>query len=40
MFGKLRGKPRAAVVPFDRGAHADALLEDEFLENEQAALNG
>ena len=39
LFGKLQGKPRAAVVPFERTA-ADALLEDEFLENEQAALNG
>ena len=38
LFGKLRGKPRAAVVPLDN--RADALLEDEFLENEQAALNG
>lgn len=40
LFGKLRGKPRAAVVPFERGAHADVLLEEEFLENEQAAQNG
>ena len=40
LYGKLRGKPRAAVVPLETGAHADALLEDEFLENEQAALNG
>ncbi|WP_419711980.1 HPF/RaiA family ribosome-associated protein [Pseudomonas sp. NFX224] len=39
MFGKLRGK-RANVVPIERGAHADTLLEEEFLENEQAALNG
>jgi ribosome-associated translation inhibitor RaiA len=39
LFGKLRGKPRAAVVPFERST-ADALLEDEFLENEQAAQNG
>ncbi|WP_460117943.1 HPF/RaiA family ribosome-associated protein [Pseudomonas sp. S2_C03] len=38
LFGKLRGKPRAAVAPLDN--RADALLEDEFLENEQAALNG
>ncbi|MEX3775584.1 HPF/RaiA family ribosome-associated protein [Pseudomonas sp. MYb118] len=38
LFGKLRGKPRATVVPIDR--RADALLEDEFLENEQAAQNG
>ena len=39
LFGKLRGKPRAAVVPFERAA-ADELLEEEFLENEQAAQNG
>ncbi|MVV52245.1 ribosomal subunit interface protein [Pseudomonas sp. PB120] len=39
LFGRLRGKPRAAVVKFDR-PHADKLLEDEFLENEQAAQNG
>ena len=39
MFGKLRGK-RASVVPIESGAHADQLLEEEFLENEQAALNG
>lgn len=40
LFGKLRGKPRAAVAPFERRAHADVLLEEEFLENEQAAQNG
>jgi len=41
LFGKLRGKPRAAAVaPLEAGAHADVLLEEEFLENEQAALNG
>ncbi|MBV7567549.1 HPF/RaiA family ribosome-associated protein [Pseudomonas sp. PDM27] len=39
MFGKLRGK-RANVVPIESGTHADQLLEEEFLENEQAALNG
>ena len=39
LFGKLRGKPRAAVVSFERRA-ADVLLEEEFLENEQAAQNG
>ena len=39
MFGKLRGK-RANVVPIESDAHADRLLEEEFLENEQAALNG
>ncbi|MCK9801209.1 HPF/RaiA family ribosome-associated protein [Pseudomonas sp. MAFF 302030] len=38
MFGKLRGK-RAAAVPSSDGTEADALLEEEFLENEQAALN-
>ena len=37
LFGKLRGKPRAAVVPFSKTN--DALLEEEFLENEQAAIN-
>ncbi|BBP68970.1 ribosomal subunit interface protein [Pseudomonas sp. Seg1] len=38
LFGKLRGKPRAAIVPFTSKAN-DALLEEEFLENEQAAIN-
>jgi ribosome-associated translation inhibitor RaiA len=38
MFGKLRGK-RAAVAANEGGSEADALLEEEFLENEQAALN-
>ncbi|MDP9526922.1 HPF/RaiA family ribosome-associated protein [Pseudomonas protegens] len=38
MFGKLRGK-RAAAVPSSDGTEADALLEEEFLENQQAALN-
>ncbi|OLF55965.1 HPF/RaiA family ribosome-associated protein [Pseudomonas chlororaphis] len=38
MFGKLRGK-RATVAPTHDEAKADALLEEEFLENEQAALN-
>lgn len=38
MFGKLRGK-RAAAVPSSEGTEADALLEEEFLENQQAALN-
>ncbi|MFJ2389057.1 HPF/RaiA family ribosome-associated protein [Pseudomonas koreensis] len=37
LFGKLRGKPRAATVPFSKAN--DALLEEEFLENEQAAIN-
>ena len=39
LYGKLRGKPRAAIEPFE-SVTADALLEDEFLENEQAAQNG
>ena len=38
LFGKLRGK-RATVTPIRSGERADALLEEEFLENEQAALN-
>ncbi|MGZ0784487.1 HPF/RaiA family ribosome-associated protein [Pseudomonas saponiphila] len=38
MFGKLRGK-RVAAVPSSDGSEADALLEEEFLENQQAALN-
>ncbi|BCQ59476.1 Sigma 54 modulation protein / S30EA ribosomal protein [Pseudomonas sp. NFPP10] len=38
MFGKLRGK-RAVAVPTADGSEADALLEEEFLENQQAALN-
>lgn len=38
MFGKLRGK-RAAALPSSDGTEADALLEEEFLENQQAALN-
>ncbi|MGE8066514.1 HPF/RaiA family ribosome-associated protein [Pseudomonas sp. NPDC089569] len=39
LYGKLRGK-RANVVRLERGEHADKLLEEEFLENEQAAING
>lgn len=35
LFGKLRGK-RATVTPIRSGERADALLEEEFLENEQA----
>lgn len=38
MFGKLRSK-RAATAANEDGGQADALLEEEFLENEQAALN-
>ena len=38
LFGKLRGKPRAAVVPFTGKAN-DKLLAEEFDENEQAAIN-
>ncbi|MBV4474494.1 HPF/RaiA family ribosome-associated protein [Pseudomonas sp. B2M1-30] len=37
-FGRLRGKPRATVVPLQSKAN-DRLLEEEFLENEQAAIN-
>ncbi|MBC3779363.1 HPF/RaiA family ribosome-associated protein [Pseudomonas sp. SWRI99] len=37
-FGKKRGKPRAAVVPFTGKAN-DKLLAEEFDENEQAAIN-
>ena len=44
LFGKLRGKhtPKLAVEGFEEKEHktsADALLEEEFLEKEQAALN-
>ena len=35
LFGKLRGK-RATVTSIRSGERADALLEEEFLENEQA----
>ena len=38
LFGKLRGNPRAAVVPFSGKAN-DKLLAEEFDENEQAAIN-
>ena len=38
LFGKLRGKPRAAIVPFTAKAN-DKLLAEEFDENEQAAIN-
>lgn len=38
LFGKLRGKPRAAVVIFTSKAN-DKLLAEEFDENEQAAIN-
>jgi hypothetical protein len=38
MFGKLRGK-RAVAAPTESVALADAMLEEEFLENERAALN-
>src|SRR5437868_7062530 len=38
MFGKLRNK-RTAAAANEGGGQADALLEEEFLENEQAALN-
>jgi len=38
LFGKLRNK-RTAATTGSGGGRADALLEEEFLENEQAALN-
>ncbi|MBP5073269.1 HPF/RaiA family ribosome-associated protein [Pseudomonas chlororaphis] len=38
LFGRLRNK-RTAAAPSARAGQADALLEEEFLENEQAALN-
>ncbi|QLL14442.1 HPF/RaiA family ribosome-associated protein [Pseudomonas chlororaphis] len=38
LFGRLRNK-RAAAAPSARAGQTDALLEEEFLENEQAALN-
>ncbi|MCM2464101.1 HPF/RaiA family ribosome-associated protein [Pseudomonas sp. CG7] len=40
LFGKLRGKRAATKGPADSIALADAMLEEEFLENERAALNG
>ncbi|WP_431080935.1 HPF/RaiA family ribosome-associated protein [Pseudomonas thivervalensis] len=40
LFGKLRGKRAATKGPTDSIALADAMLEEEFLENERAALNG
>ncbi|CAH0164605.1 HPF/RaiA family ribosome-associated protein [Pseudomonas corrugata] len=39
LFGKLRGK-RAAAVQTESVALADAMLEEEFLENERAARHG
>ena len=38
LFGKLRGK-RAVAAPTERRDLGDALLEEEFLETQQAALN-
>lgn len=38
LFGKLHDK-RAAPVPTESVALADAMLEQEFLDNERAALN-
>ncbi|ROM87011.1 ribosomal subunit interface protein [Pseudomonas brassicacearum] len=40
LFGKLRGKRSASAAPTESVALADALLEEEFLENERAALHG
>ena len=40
VVGKLRGKRAATKGPTDSIALADAMLEEEFLENERAALNG
>ncbi|MDE1164985.1 MAG: HPF/RaiA family ribosome-associated protein [Pseudomonas sp.] len=38
LFGKLRAK-RGAGSAIEEGSPTDALLQEEFLENEQAALN-
>ncbi|MFC6296316.1 ribosomal subunit interface protein [Pseudomonas sp. CCM 7893] len=40
LYGKLRGKPRAAGQGLPNTKADEAELEEEFLENEQAALNG
>jgi ribosome-associated translation inhibitor RaiA len=40
LFGKLRGKRGASSGQTESIALADAMLEEEFLENERAALNG
>lgn len=40
LFGKLRGKRAATTKPSVSVALADAMLEEEFLENERAALHG
>ncbi|MFL1504012.1 HPF/RaiA family ribosome-associated protein [Pseudomonas sp. O64] len=39
LYGKLRGKPRAAGQALPNTKVDEAELEEEFLENEQAALN-
>ena len=39
LYGKLRGKPRAAGQSLPDTKADEAELEEEFLENEQAALN-
>ncbi|NWA82519.1 MULTISPECIES: HPF/RaiA family ribosome-associated protein [Pseudomonas] len=39
LYGKLRGKPRAAGQALPDTKADEAELEEEFLENEQAALN-
>lgn len=40
LFGKLRGKRAASAGKTESTALADAMLEEEFLENERAAQNG
>ncbi|KAF2407913.1 HPF/RaiA family ribosome-associated protein [Pseudomonas antarctica] len=40
LYGKLRGKPRAAGQALPDTKADEAELEEEFLENEQATLNG
>lgn len=40
LFGKLRGKRAVIEEPSESVALADAMLEEEFLENERAALHG
>ncbi|MGN8276212.1 HPF/RaiA family ribosome-associated protein [Pseudomonas sp. SMV71] len=40
LFGKLRGKRAASTTQAESLALADAMLEQEFLENERAARHG
>jgi ribosome-associated translation inhibitor RaiA len=40
LYGKLRGKRGGVTAPTESAALADAMLEEEFLENERAALHG